>query len=254
MKPIACLASAALCLTSLACNDHASGTEVVFHAWATGDAGAPARAAGSPVTFTTDLGHTVTLTRALVTLESVEVVPCAPTALERLWRALPNALLATAHAHTPGTPTRLGEPRVLDLLSAAEVELGALNPPPQRYCTVKVALGAADDHASGLPADGTYQGASLLFEGSVDAQGASSPRSFVLRAEAAAVAGPAFTPGELQLSDSERHAQVLLGLPYARWFDGLALATEPDDALATQLLERAAEDVTASVTSPSFEQ
>ena len=123
---------------------------------------------GATRTFFTVQGHRVTLTRAYVTLQSVELRPCPRTT--RAWRWL-RALspIGTAEAHTVTNPLRLGTPHVsgLSQVEAAALELGTLQPPPGSYCTVFPVFAPADSDAEGLPSDVNMTGQTLLLEGEV---------------------------------------------------------------------------------------
>jgi hypothetical protein len=117
----------------------------------------------------------ITLDEALVTVTGVEIVPCATDA-RRLGARGRRPGLGTllgesiAHAHTAGTPTRLGVPAVEDLLAPAAPPrtLGVLHAPPGRYCSVRITLGPADDDALGLAAAPTMLGMSARLAGSIE--------------------------------------------------------------------------------------
>lgn len=235
--------AALLCWLGAACGEHAAGTNVVLHAASSG-------AEGTPVSFTTDLGFQVTLTRAFVTFSAVELERCTPPSV---WRGLKSALYSEAHAHTPSTPTRLGDPTVVDLLEArsAPVRLGTLGPPPADYCIAKVTAGPADGHASGLPDLAQLLGSSVYFEGTFVGTGQAEAQSFTLRAEGSTSARPTFERGAvarpLSLTGQSTRADVLLSLPFLRWFDGVDLEGSPAEAQATQVLDQLTGSLAATV-------
>ena len=76
--------------------------------------------------------------RGEIEIDAVEIVECTgsiarhePTRPGRWW-------IATAHAHTSDTPTRLGRHLLIDLSSQGPVAYGRLHPPPGLYCEVEV--------------------------------------------------------------------------------------------------------------------
>jgi len=105
-------------------------------------------------------GGTVALRHAWVTVESVEIVPCA-TAASWLRRWL--APLPPAHAHEEGTPTRTSAPAVVDLMASDRVALGRLAPPADRYCSLRIVLGPPDGDAVNLP-DPSVVGKTLVLD------------------------------------------------------------------------------------------
>lgn len=107
------------------------------------------------------------LRRALVTVSSVEVLPC-PGSARRWWQGL--GLVGSAWAHGATTPRRLGVPTVLDLTrpEGHEVALGRLLPPMGHYCQARVVFAPTDADgaaASGFP---SMTGLTLELEGQLD--------------------------------------------------------------------------------------
>ncbi len=82
---------------------------------------------------------------AWVVLSELELEHC-PSASAQLW----EWLVPSAVAHTTGSPTLLGTPHVLALHEPASWSLGRLEPPPGRYCGVRLLFAAADEDALGL--------------------------------------------------------------------------------------------------------
>jgi len=188
-------------------------------------------------------GDVVRLTRGHVNVASVEIFACPSMA----WRKVLDALspLGTAQAHTEGTPTRIGEPHVDDLLrdDAQRLTLGTLKPPADRYCRAVVLLEAADADAVGLPASVPMEGSTLLLEGTVEPAGGGAAQPFELASSAEAEADVQFlgstgSPSALPLTTAgtARTGHVLLR--YDRWFDAVdPLAPGAADALVSAIAE-----------------
>jgi hypothetical protein len=182
-------------------------------------------------------GDVVRLTRGHLNVASVEILACPSTA----WRKLLEALspVGTARAHTEGTPTRIGEPHVDDLLrdDAQALTLGTLKPPADRYCRGTVLLEPADADAVGLPASVPMEGNTLWLEGTVEPAGGGAAQPFQLASSSEAEVdaqflGPAGSPSPVPLTTAgiARTGQVLVR--YDRWFDGVdPLAPGAADAL-----------------------
>lgn len=119
----------------------------------------------------------VTLTRATLSVVSVEIFSCPTTARRWDWSWL--SPIGTAHAHVEGTPTLYGEPILLGLETDGG---GRLTPPPGEYCRARVAVGPADADTQGLPSD--LLGKSWILEGTHRPAGAEADVPFRLESEA----------------------------------------------------------------------
>jgi hypothetical protein len=168
-------------------------------------------------TFINRRGERIVLTRAYVTLSSVEIFPC-PTAA-RWWRQL--SLVGTAHAHSLSNSRRLGVPHVesLERADGAVRELGILQPPPGDYCRVRLAFGPADVDAEDLPEGGLMEGRTLLMEGLVTSTPQAQPRSF--RLESAAFADVELPLEGQSLTEENPEARLLFTLVYDQWLDAV---------------------------------
>ena len=198
---------------------------------------------GTERTVTRPNGDVVRLTRGWVNVESVEIFACPATAWERLLDAL--SPVATARAHTAGSPTKIGTPHVDDLLrsDAQALTLGTLKPPADRYCRAAVSLAAADDDAEGLPAAVPMSGNTVWLEGTVTPAQGGTPQSFQLTSAAEAEADVQFTdsggaaaPVPLTTAGVSRTGRVVLR--YDRWFDAVdPLADGAADALVSAIAQ-----------------
>jgi hypothetical protein len=185
--------------------------------------------------FTNDRGDRITLTRAYVTLGSVEIIPCPEPAALRWLRTL--SPVGTAHAHTESSPRRLGTPYVsgLERPDGEPLPLGLLRPPPGLYCRAHLVFAPADADAEGLPADGSMEGKTLVLEGGVVPVGEEALRPF--RLESSGVANAQLPLEQVSLSPEDLESEQRITLHYDRWLDGTSpLATDA----ATQVLRNVA--------------
>lgn len=95
---------------------------------------------------------------AHITLSSIELLECRDE--DELVRPpgfdfAQRAILGTAHAHGPTTPTRIGSTRVVLLSDDASrpVTLGTWAPNPGSYCSIRITWSAADEDAEGVAVD-----------------------------------------------------------------------------------------------------
>lgn len=176
-------------LASSGCAGETAGIEVGF------DLAPSALAASTPD------GRPLVLESASLALGSVELVACEGAADVQSTSTGTLSLL-----HVEGSPTLLGISAILDLKSAgAAIALGALQPPPGRYCSIRQRYFAADVDAIGLTASHDV-GSTLVVRGTV----AGTP--FVIHsASALDVVTPLEPALELAL-DGTREARFTLGL------------------------------------------
>lgn len=106
--------------------------------------------------ITDNASHGLSMYRMYLVVDHVELVPCA--SLSQLPMRLLNSLIPTASAHAghgaePVGGRSLGEANVIDVVTRDEyyLALGDLAVAPGRYCSVKVALGPAQDDSYGKP-------------------------------------------------------------------------------------------------------
>jgi hypothetical protein len=170
---------------------------------------APARGAevdGPTRGFTTPRGEHITLTRAHVTLHSLELFPCQEAGSVTAW-------------HTASSPLKLGTPHVdgLERPDGAPLELGTLRPPPGTYCRMRLVFAPADADAVGAPAGGDMLGRTLRLEGDVTPAEGGPARPFLLQSTGTSTAERALD--RLSLSEEEREKHLVLSLPYDRWLE-----------------------------------
>lgn len=194
---------------------------------------------GSTRQFTTAQGAQLTLTRAHVTLSSVEIFPCQTSSAWRWLRLL--SPIGTAEAHEAGSPRRLGIPHVsgLELADGEALALGTLEPPPGSYCRARLVFAPADEDAEGLAPGMDMEGKTLLLEGQLVPSGGGPARNFHVETPSLMNAevwleGLALTPDALEASRT-------LHLAYDTWLDGVDLAS-PE--AAEQVLRNVASSAT----------
>lgn len=200
-----------------------------------------ARTEGQVRQFTNAQGARVALTRAHVTLGSVEIFPCQTTSSAWRWlRAL--SPIGTAHAHEAGTPRRLGIPHVsgLERPDGEALALGTLQPPPGSYCRARLVFAPADADAEGLTIARDMEGKTLLLEGQFEPSNGEEPaRSFHL--ESASLANVEVWLEGISLSEDTLEASRTIHLAYDTWLDGVDPTA--DDA-AEQVLKNIASSAT----------
>ena len=205
----------------------------------------PASAVGTSRVFLTGQGERITLRRAHVTLSSVELFACQTGSAWRWLRML--SPVGTAHAHSEGSPRKLGTPHVVGpgagpvLADGVARTLGTLNPPPGRYCRAHLVFAPADADAEGLDAASDMVGRTLRLEGEWTPAGGGAARPFVL--ESAGVLNADVALEGLELTPEALEASRVLHLAYDRWLEGVDLAAGGDAAS-----ERALRNVTGAVT------
>ncbi|MDY7225455.1 hypothetical protein [Hyalangium rubrum] len=189
--------------------------------------------------FTNDRGEHITLSRAYLTVSSVEIIPCPTLSAWRWLRQL--SPVGTAHAHSESHPRRLGTPHVISLErpDGEALALGTLHPPPAAYCRARLVLGPADADAEGEPIQLGMEGKTLRLEGTVVPASGGPAQAFTL--ESAAVANAEVPLEALSLTQEAPEAHQLLTLAYDRWLDGVSPL---DPEAATQAVRNAAASVT----------
>ncbi len=227
-----------LLLALCACGSHEEGVRLHLGLSLASTGGA--QGDGASRTFLNGQGDRITLTRAYVTLQSVELRPCPRTS--RAWRWL-RALspIGTAEAHTVTNPFRLGTPHVSGLAQAeaAARELGTLHPPAGSYCRAFLVFGPADADAEGLPSDVNMTGQTLLLEG--ERVPASGGPAQPFRLESNGLVNVDLALEGLSLTADAPEARRVITLAYDRWLDGVDLASA---GAAQRVLENVASTAT----------
>lgn len=227
MKP-SVLGVALLCLTACGGGDRVEGMELTLGV--TTARARPAVEAGGTRTLVNAQGTRAAFTRALVTLGSVELLPCEESGWLRLLRGL--SPVSTAWAHSVASPRRMGTPHVLGLDGADEdvLELGVLRPPPGRYCRARLTFEPADEDAQGLdsategPEPVDMEGQSLHVRGTLSPAGGGEAQAFDVSSIGHASVDVLLD--DVTLSEERPRATVVLTLAWDTWLDGVS-AQEP---------------------------
>ncbi len=223
------LTAALLCLTACAGGEREEGM-VLSLGLTTGRARATGETA-SPRTLVNDKGTRASFTRALVTLGSVELLPCEEAGWRRLLREL--SPLGTAHAHSVASPRKLGTPHVIGLERADGdvTDLGTLRPPPGRYCRARLVFEPADSDAEGLtaasqgPEPVDMVGRSLHVRGAVLASEGGASQPFDVSA-GGQTSVDVLLDG-VTLSEEQPRAELLIVLAWDTWLDGVSPQEPP---------------------------
>lgn len=191
--------------------------------------------------FTSDRHEQISLTRASITVSSVELVPCPESTAMRWLRAL--SPVGTAYAHTESSPLRLGTPWVssLERPDGAPLPLGVLRPPPGRYCRIHLVFGPADADAQGLPADGSMTNRTFILEGWALPLGDDVVRPF--RMESSGVINVELSIEPLSLSAEQLESEQWITLHYDQWLNGTSATAT---GAATQVLRNVASSTSVS--------
>jgi hypothetical protein len=232
MKPLL-LSTLALLSALTGCGSREEGLRL--HLGLVHRAGRGAQVEGSSRHFTNDRGERITLSRAYLTVSSVELIACPSLST---WRWLSRlSPVGTAHAHSESSPRRLGTPHVssLERPDGELLVLGTLRPPPAAYCRARLVLGPADADAEGEPAQAGMVGKTLRLEGTFAPATGEPVQPFTL--ESSAVANAELPLEALHLSEETPESHQLITLAYDRWLDGLS-PLEP--GAAAQALRNAA--------------
>ncbi|NBD09950.1 hypothetical protein [Corallococcus silvisoli] len=236
-----------LVLTLCACGERVDGVHVTLglehKATAEGVV-----AAGGARTITRADGQTLTLTRGYVTLGSVELRPCEEALGWRLLRAL--SPVGTAHAHSTGSPLKLGTPHVsgLERPDGNVLTLGTLRPPPGRYCRARLTFEPADGDAEGMPAADSgvaMEGRTLWLEGTRVPAGGGEPQPF--RLVSSRIATVDVVLDGLTLSEDEPAAERTFVLAWDSW---LATVDVESEEVAGAVLDTVARSVAMSSAAP----
>jgi hypothetical protein len=194
----------------------------------------PGRESDGSLRFSSDLGYEVRLVRAYLVSSTVEIFSCrAPAASARSWARF---IIGRAEAHALATPTRLGtafvEPLTTDLERRS---LGAIRPPPDRYCRVSYTASPADHDAEGMPSDQVVMGRTVYLEGTYRFGDTAVWRPFVV-SSAATFSVEREIP-VTELFSATPSATLAIRKQVDHWFDGVYLDSRSAESIAGNVVE-----------------
>lgn len=208
-------------LAANACIDVEPGTSVEVEV---------AAISGSKATRTelvSDSGYHIELEQMYLVLSRVELVPCPGAQPVSVLRELFG--LSVAHAHGVNTMTAWAVPNVIaPLVDSASIAIAVLHPPAIAYCSLRIALEAADADAERMPAEVDMNGLSMFVTGSYGF-GESAPgigflyESFVASKMDLPILDSAGNPALITLSADNLHVRLRVEFAYKQLFDGLTL-------------------------------
>jgi len=175
-------------------------------------------------TFKTTEGVQITLKKAYLVMWSVKLETDCSSSNFAQWF---DWIIPQAFAHAQETPTQLGVPNVIDLLSEDGnfLKLGDIYPPPATYCGATVELMKADEDTQYLPKEPSMLNKVLYIEGDYIPIGKSEAIPFVIDLVKTPRPRNLKLPSFLLLSSSNRSAQINFQINYDRWFDGVDFNT-----------------------------
>lgn len=171
-------------------------------------------------TFKTTEGVQITLKKAYLVIWSVKLETDCSSSNFVQWF---DWLIPQAFAHAQATPSQLGVPNVIDILSDDRniLKLGEIYPPPATYCGSTVELMKADEDTQHLPKETPMLNKVLYIEGEYLPIGKSEAIPFVIDLAKTPRPRNLKFPISLVLSNTNRIAQLNFKINYDRWFDGI---------------------------------
>lgn len=240
----ACLLAVSACSSS----DITPGTEVHAHVTHLPAASTVTTTAAGKQ-FDNDQGVTIELTAAYLTLSEIELrTSCGAHPFARVLDTLYEWVIPAAHAHTESTPTRLGEPLVVNVINpdSEELEFGHFSPAAGSYCGITVHMHPADGDARNLPAALSMLGLVVHLEGSYDSGGGAT--AFTVESAIEPEHADVAFHDPINLSTSNLSGEAHLNIEYNTWFNGMDAAAMADLAAAdTAAVAALLDNITASV-------
>jgi hypothetical protein len=195
--------------------------------------------------LTSDLGYHVRLEQLYIVLSRIELVPCPGAQRATVWRELWGR--SVAHAHGQNTMTSWAVPNVIaPLADSTPVSIAVLHPPAIAYCSIRVALDAADADAERMPPEIDMNGLSMFMTGTygMDAQHAGLSflyDSYVSSSMVLPFAAP------IVLSEDNLHIKLRIDFAYQHMLDGLTLFPGAFSTFGDVVLAQALTHATAAV-------
>jgi hypothetical protein len=174
-----------------------------------------------------DYGYHIQLEQMYLVLSRVELVPCPGAQRASILRELLG--VSVAHAHGVNTMTAWAVPNVLaPLADTAAVSIAALHPPAIAYCSLRLALEAADADAERMPSEVDMNGLSMFVTGSYGLGESAPGVAFLYESFGASrmdlpIVDSAGNPAPIELSADTLNVRLRVEIAYQQLFDGLTL-------------------------------
>lgn len=189
--------------------------------------------------FVSDRGDRIHLSKASLTNDTFELLPCEPHPHAVDWRGLSRSFrglfIATARAHhDTGDPLELHAGVVESLLapSGERLEAGTFEPPPGAYCGLRHRA-APDHHASASAGDAHF---TFIFEGTIEGAGGAPETQLRISTDRPFETELRFAP--LHLSAEAATATLVLGKSLEGLFDGIDLQATEEGELIEALITK----------------
>lgn len=208
-------------------------------------------AAGEARTFVTAEGDVVVITRALVSVDRVELVPCSGAAAWRDVReALGPSVAMAQHSHAGDGP----EGQAVDDLSRADLEpllLARFAPALGSYCALRVTLAPVGSESAAAATAPEMVGRTLIIDARIQRGGVGDPQPVALEASGERTV-------ELTLRDATgirtplgltgvEQPELLLAMVYDTWIDTAVLAASAPSVQGQLALDRVAASLALDV-------
>ena len=210
-----------LLISACSSTDSTPGTEVHAHLTHLPPASTVTATTTPGKQFDNDQGVTVELTSAFLTISEMELrTDCSASPFALIFDTVYELLVPTATAHTESTPTRLGEPLVVNLLNpdSEELEFGHFSPAAGSYCGITVHMHPADVDARGVVPEIANRVIHIvgLYDDNVNNAG-----TFTLNIDIEPEHADILLPSAIELSSSNLSGEAHLNIEYNSWFNGL---------------------------------
>lgn len=243
-----------LLISACSSTDTTPGTEVHAHMTHSPAAAPPAPGVtegASSKTITLSSGDTIELTSAYLTISEMDLrTNCSTNPFARLLDTMYELVIPVAHAHTESTPTKIGEPLIVNVLNpdTEELEFGHFSPPPDSYCGITVHMHPADVDSRGLPTTVDMVGKVLHLEGTYTG---TSTLTFLINISIEPEHADIVFPAAIELSATNLTGEAHLNIEYNTWFNGLTATDivdlEADPITNQTALQQLLDNITASI-------
>lgn len=184
------------------------------------------REGDSAATLSNAEGYSFVVNKALLVISAVELVPCEATLMTKIVDNL--RLTSVAKAHGPLLPTSYAVPQVIDLMADVGTDrfVAHIEPPPGRYCALRLLSAPADGDAEGVDEHMEIVSRALYVVGEYSMPASASARTMAIESTMEQTAELAFDDGELELSAAASQINLRLTISHAAMFEGIMPPTQ----------------------------